>query len=250
MSITGLPGQGPVRVGIPVADLMRRPVLRARHPDGAAGARGVRRGPVGADLAAAGADLHARLPGRALADRRARSPKQAGNNHPTSIPTGVFKTTDGHINIAAAGQAIWERFCKAHRAPRPARATRTTRPARCARRTATRSTPRSTPITRDKHQRRVDRAAQRGRRAVRADLLHRPGVRRPAGAASRHRADRRKRGRQADARCVGQPVTLSRTPSKIVAPPPGRGRAHRRGADGIRLQRRTRSPRCARAKAI
>ena len=31
-------------------------------------------------------------------------PKQAGNNHPTGIPTGVFKTTDGYINIAAAGQ--------------------------------------------------------------------------------------------------------------------------------------------------
>jgi formyl-CoA transferase len=40
-------------------------------------------------------------------------PPQAGNNHPTSIPTGVFKTQDGHINIASAGQAIWERFCKA-----------------------------------------------------------------------------------------------------------------------------------------
>jgi crotonobetainyl-CoA:carnitine CoA-transferase CaiB-like acyl-CoA transferase len=40
-------------------------------------------------------------------------PRQAGNNHPTSIPTGVFKTKDGYINIASAGQAIWERFCKA-----------------------------------------------------------------------------------------------------------------------------------------
>ena len=40
-------------------------------------------------------------------------PPQAGNNHPTSIPTGVFKTQDGYINIASAGQAIWERFCKA-----------------------------------------------------------------------------------------------------------------------------------------
>ena len=28
-------------------------------------------------------------------------PGQAGNNHPTSIPTGVFKTKDGYINIAA-----------------------------------------------------------------------------------------------------------------------------------------------------
>ena len=40
-------------------------------------------------------------------------PGQAGNNHPTSIPTGVFKTTDGHINIASTGPKIWERFCNA-----------------------------------------------------------------------------------------------------------------------------------------
>ena len=31
--------------------------------------------------------------------------KQAGNNHPTSIPTGVFKTKDGHINIASTGDS-------------------------------------------------------------------------------------------------------------------------------------------------
>jgi crotonobetainyl-CoA:carnitine CoA-transferase CaiB-like acyl-CoA transferase len=37
---------------------------------------------------------------------------QAGNNHPTSIPTGVFKTRDGHINIGASGQKIWERLCR------------------------------------------------------------------------------------------------------------------------------------------
>ena len=40
-------------------------------------------------------------------------PKQAGNNHPTSIPTGVFKTADGHINIASTGSKIWARFCAA-----------------------------------------------------------------------------------------------------------------------------------------
>jgi len=38
--------------------------------------------------------------------------KQAGNNHPTSIPTGVFKTKDGYINIATTGQKIWQRFCE------------------------------------------------------------------------------------------------------------------------------------------
>ena len=37
-------------------------------------------------------------------------PKQAGNDHPTSIPTGVFATSDGFINIACAGQHIWLRL--------------------------------------------------------------------------------------------------------------------------------------------
>ena len=40
-------------------------------------------------------------------------PGQAGNNHPTSIPTGVFQTADGYINIAAAGDDIFRRLCKA-----------------------------------------------------------------------------------------------------------------------------------------
>ena len=40
-------------------------------------------------------------------------PEQAGNNHPTSIPTGVFQTADGYINIAAAGNDIYRRCCEA-----------------------------------------------------------------------------------------------------------------------------------------
>jgi crotonobetainyl-CoA:carnitine CoA-transferase CaiB-like acyl-CoA transferase len=40
-------------------------------------------------------------------------PGQAGNDHPTAIPTGVFPTSDGHINIAASGQHIFARFCNA-----------------------------------------------------------------------------------------------------------------------------------------
>jgi len=40
-------------------------------------------------------------------------PGQAGNNHPTSIPTGVFATSDGHVNIAASGNAIWVRLARA-----------------------------------------------------------------------------------------------------------------------------------------
>ena len=48
---------------------------------------------------------------------RAEVPGQAGNNHPTSIPTGVFATADGHINIAAAGNDIYSRCCRALGAP-------------------------------------------------------------------------------------------------------------------------------------
>ena len=175
-------GPGPGARRHPGRRSLRRPVLRARHHDRAARARSVRRGPVGHHLAAAGADLHARLPGRALAagDEVA---KQAGNNHPTSIPTGVFKTKDGHINIAATGHVMWERLCQAIGAPGLDRRIRTSRPARCARRTATRSMPRSRPRPSSKTERGMDRDLQQGRRALRADLFDRPGVRRPAGQA-------------------------------------------------------------------
>jgi formyl-CoA transferase len=44
-------------------------------------------------------------------------PKQAGNFHPTSIPTGVYRTKDGFINIAVFGGKIWERFAEAMGAP-------------------------------------------------------------------------------------------------------------------------------------
>ncbi|QHI97690.1 CoA transferase [Xylophilus rhododendri] len=40
-------------------------------------------------------------------------PVQAGNDHPTSIPTGVYPTADGWINIAAGEQAMFARLVKA-----------------------------------------------------------------------------------------------------------------------------------------
>ena len=44
-------------------------------------------------------------------------PTQAGNDHPTAIPTGVFPTADGYINIAASGDALWKRLCAAINGP-------------------------------------------------------------------------------------------------------------------------------------
>ena len=92
-----------------------------------------------------------------------------------------------------------------------------------ARRTATRSTPRSRAHLAKPHQRRLGRALQRSRRAVRADLRHRPGVRRSAGRASRHRAEASTKKDKSKMPLVGQPVSLSRTPSQLVARPPELG---------------------------
>src|SRR5712672_274530 len=112
MSITGAPGDGPMRVGIPVADLTA----------GLFCAIGILTALLERDKSKKGQHISTSLLQAQIfmldfqAERWLVSkevPKQAGNDHPTSIPTGVFKTTDGHINIATTGGAIWERFCKA-----------------------------------------------------------------------------------------------------------------------------------------
>src|SRR5688500_14517549 len=40
-------------------------------------------------------------------------PGQEGNNHPTAPAMGTFETADGYINVAAAGESLWQRFCDA-----------------------------------------------------------------------------------------------------------------------------------------
>jgi crotonobetainyl-CoA:carnitine CoA-transferase CaiB-like acyl-CoA transferase len=111
MSITGEPGRGPMRAGIAVADLSAGlfaalgtlVALQERHVSGKGqwvqtsllqaqifmldfqGARYVMNGEV---------------------------PKQVGNGHPTGVPTGAYKTRDGYINIAPT-PPMWRRFCAA-----------------------------------------------------------------------------------------------------------------------------------------
>ena len=116
MSVTGLPGQGPVRVGIPIADLC----------GGIFAAYGVTVALLEREQSGKGQWLHTSLleamiymmdfqGARWTIDHEI--PRQAGNFHPTSIPTGVYKTKDGHINIAVFGGKIWERFAEAMGAP-------------------------------------------------------------------------------------------------------------------------------------
>ncbi len=112
MSITGLPGQGPVRVGIPIADLSA----------GIFTAMGILVALLEREVSGQGQWVESSLLAAQIAmlDFQAARwliagevPQQAGNDHPTSIPTGVFKTRDGHINIASAGDEIFRRLCHA-----------------------------------------------------------------------------------------------------------------------------------------
>ena len=112
MSITGLPGQGPVRVGIAIADLTAGNLLalsimmalfdRTRT--------GVGRW-VHTSLLEAQVFMLDFQAARYL--MKGEVAKQAGNDHPTGVPTGVFPSSDGHFNIAASSGRVWERMCDA-----------------------------------------------------------------------------------------------------------------------------------------
>jgi crotonobetainyl-CoA:carnitine CoA-transferase CaiB-like acyl-CoA transferase len=112
MSITGLPGQGPVRAGTAIADLSA----------GVFAAIGILVALLEREKSGEGQHVQTSLleaqifmldfqAARWLIDGVV--PRQAGNNHPTSIPTGVYATKDGHINIATTGGPTWARFCNA-----------------------------------------------------------------------------------------------------------------------------------------
>jgi len=116
MSITGEPDRGPMRVGIPIADLTSGLLL----------AQAIILALYNRERTGKGQWVHTSLIEAQIfmldfqASRwlmKGEVAKQAGNDHPTSIPTGVFPTSDGHINIAASGNNLWKRFCAALDAP-------------------------------------------------------------------------------------------------------------------------------------
>ncbi len=116
MSITGLEGQGPVRVGVPIADLsaglyLAIGVLVALHERERTGeGRWVRTSLLESMVAML--DFQA---ARWTIDGEV--PPQAGNHHPTGIPMGCFPTSDGHVNIAGSNGRLWRGFCQAIGAP-------------------------------------------------------------------------------------------------------------------------------------
>jgi crotonobetainyl-CoA:carnitine CoA-transferase CaiB-like acyl-CoA transferase len=111
MSITGEPGRGPMRAGVAMGDLSAGLytgigillALLAREQTGEG--QWVRTSLLAAQIAML--DFQA---ARWLVD--GVIPKQIGNNHPTGVPTNMYKTSDGHVNIAATADNIFARLCK------------------------------------------------------------------------------------------------------------------------------------------
>ncbi|UWU82586.1 CoA transferase [Bradyrhizobium yuanmingense] len=217
MSITGAPGEGPMRVGIPVADLSA----------GLFCAMGILTALLEREVSGKGQWVQTSLlqaqifmldfqAARWLMEKEVA--KQAGNNHPTSIPTGVFKTSDGYINIATTGGRIWERCAQAIGAPElythpdyataPARSkNRDALNAEIEKRTVTKST--------ETWVRELNEAGVPCGPIYAIDQMFEDAQVRHLGIAQDVPNDE---GR--DIRLVGQPVTLSRTPSRMVARPP------------------------------
>jgi crotonobetainyl-CoA:carnitine CoA-transferase CaiB-like acyl-CoA transferase len=112
MSVTGFPGQGPMRAGAAVADITA----------GLFAALGVMTALLEREHSGKGQWVQSSLlqAGVALLDFQAARylmkgevPPQVGNDHPTSMPTSAYRTRDGHINVAASGDGMWQRLCRA-----------------------------------------------------------------------------------------------------------------------------------------
>ena len=116
MWVTGLPGQGPVRAGIPVADLSAGlfaalGILIALQERSRSG-----KGQwVQSSLLSSMITMMDFQAARWLVEGEV--PGQAGNDHPTSMPTSVYPTADGYVNIAASGNPIFARMCAAFDVP-------------------------------------------------------------------------------------------------------------------------------------
>ncbi len=112
MSVTGKPGEGPMRVGAAVADVAA----------GLLAALGIMTALLEREQSGEGQWVQSNLlqAGITLLDFQAARftmsgevAPQLGNDHPTSMPTSAYKTADGYMNVAAAGTVIWKRLCEA-----------------------------------------------------------------------------------------------------------------------------------------
>lgn len=221
MSITGLPGQGPVRVGIPICDLtagifLASAVLMALYERETSGeGQWVKTSLLNAMIQMLDFQASRWTIGREV-------PPQAGNDHPTGVPTSVYKTKDGHINIAAASNKMFARLAEAMGKPEW-----TTDPAF--------ATAKARRINRDRTNAMINAAAQTRTSAEWVQLLNDAGV--PTGpiySIDQMFADPQVQelgqvkgvshgGLNTTMEVIGQAMTMSRTPYSIRVAAPDSG---------------------------
>jgi len=110
MSVTGLPGDGPVRVGYPVSDtiggLTAAMAICAALPAAASGTgRMIDVSMLEATLASMGWVISNYL-------IAGQTPAQQGNENATSAPSGLFEASDAPLNIAANKDEQWQTLAR------------------------------------------------------------------------------------------------------------------------------------------
>ena len=112
MSVTGEPGQGPMRVGIAISDTSAGMFL----------GQGILLALLHRERTGEGQWVHTSLLESMMCKldfqgarytMSGEVPEQQGNDHPYQAPMGAFRSSDGLVNIAAPSQRLWERFCQA-----------------------------------------------------------------------------------------------------------------------------------------
>ncbi len=112
MSVTGEPGQGPMRVGIAISDTSAGMFL----------GQGILLALLHRERTGEGQWVHTSLLESMMCKldfqgarytMNGEVPEQQGNDHPYQSPMGTFRSLDGLVNIAAPSQRLWERFCQA-----------------------------------------------------------------------------------------------------------------------------------------
>jgi formyl-CoA transferase len=116
MTVNGEPGRGPMRVGLPIADLTAGFML----------AYGIVVALLERERSGKGQWVHTSLLQACIRIMEFQAsryllagevPGQAGNHHPISDPTGVYRARDGSLIIQAGGQPMFRRLCNALGAP-------------------------------------------------------------------------------------------------------------------------------------
>ena len=111
MSVTGKPGDGPMRVGIAISDTSAGMFL----------GQGILLALLQREKTGRGQWVHTSLLEAMLSKLDFQGsrytmdgdiPEQQGNFHPTNVPMGLFEAADGYVNVCASGDRMFNAFCR------------------------------------------------------------------------------------------------------------------------------------------